>query len=60
MNALRKNPGRWARVKTYESKTSATRGAKNVREQLGAAFEVRAHRHGDGSAVYARFVGDAP
>lgn len=63
---LRDRPGEWARVRdglnaTYASVT-ATRIKKGVFKPFkpAGAFEAESRKHGDASAVWARYVGPAP
>ncbi len=58
LDALRADPGRWARVKTYGTKTSAqTARAKIAKGALGPGWEVVARQIPGGSALWLRWVG---
>lgn len=64
LEELRRNPGRWARIKRYEKKTSASSAAQRIRkgdlpdvdpkdfEARGAILDG-----GEASVLYLRFVG---
>lgn len=55
---LKRNPGKWARIKDYASAS----GAGSIRTKLVAAFpdvEFVARKLDDGSAIWARFVEEA-
>jgi hypothetical protein len=55
VSALRANPGRWARIKRYDKKTSAWTAAKTIRSRPG--FEAKGVATTSGSDLYVRFVG---
>ncbi len=63
---LRAHCGRWARVAEYDTPGSAaataSRISKGKRPPFGPAgtFEAASRKAGDGWAVYARYVGEAP
>lgn len=64
LEELRRNPNRWARVKRWEKRTSASSAAQRIRkgEQAGIdpkEFESRGAilDGGKASALYLRFVG---
>lgn len=55
---LRRQPGRWARVRECDGRTSANTQVKKARELFGDC-EFRAGPHGDGSALWGRAVDPA-
>lgn len=61
---LRSHPKRWARVKSYASKSGASAVASKVRKGLvtelpATEWESTARVQGKGSALYLRYVGEA-
>lgn len=61
---LRKHPGKWARVKTFEKPSSATSAAARYRKGESphlkkGDWELVARRVDGGSALWARYVGKA-
>lgn len=59
---LEDNPDRWARVTTFDGKSSAVSAAKKLRTlgQPGIEkdkFEFLGRHHGTGSALYVRYIG---
>jgi hypothetical protein len=59
LDALRARPGAWARILSFDSKTTASGAKKRLAEAAGEGFEFHAGRNGPGSAVWGRFVGDS-
>lgn len=56
--ALRANPGRWARIKDYPTKTSADSARKRVVAGVyGPGWEAEQRRTPTGSILYMRYVG---
>lgn len=60
LEELELKPDTWARIVTYTSTSGAGSGRKSL-EKLGLpkTFELVGRRHQGGSAIWARFVGDA-
>ena len=60
--ALRAREGEWARVREYPAKTSAGTAAsqanKGKRAPDTGRWQWKGVKHGDGSALYVRFLGD--
>lgn len=58
LTALRSNPGRWARVKTYSVASAASTAAGKIRKgALGPGFEARGSRASSGSVLHLRSQG---
>jgi hypothetical protein len=58
LDELRANPGRWAKVLRYTTKTSANSALGRIRKGLyGPGWEAKARRVPDGSVLYLRWIG---
>lgn len=62
LDELRANPGRWARIHTYDRHTSASSAARRIQkgtypEMPEGHWEATGRRDGAGSVLYARYVG---
>jgi hypothetical protein len=58
--ALKDRSGQWARVSTFEGRTVGnSRAGKLRKDPANAGFEFRAGKVGDGSGLWARWVGES-
>jgi hypothetical protein len=59
LEQVKERPGTWARVATYERKSSANSGANGLRKKPPAGrWEFKGCKLDNGSALYARYLGD--
>jgi hypothetical protein len=54
---LKASPGAWARIRIYPGKKTCGGTAARLKKRSGPGWEIITRCHGDGSAIYARWVG---